>query len=605
MKKISLKFLPLFILSCLSTSYAQVPTISSFAPMKGHIGTSVTITGTNFSLAPDNNIVFFGATRATVNNANKTKLIVTVPAGATYQPITVTVNKLTAYSSAPFVVTFSSNQEINSNSFSDHVDFATEQHPFALAIADFDNDGKLDMATSDPFSEAVSVFMNKSSMGAITESSFGPKVDFETGYGPYGLAVADLDGDGKKDLVTIYNGTTISIFLNVSDADPNGYSSFASRVDILIGYNIALYDIAIEDLDGDGKPDLVITDQWIGKRILVFKNTSTEGNISAASFATYVEFATAGKASEVAIADLDGDGKPDLAVTNIDTDVVSVFKNECTAGTIDINSFAPRVDFQSGIHASFGIAIGDLDDDGKPDIAVSNYYTNSISILKNTTIKGEITSNSFAPKIEFATVTGPQTIAMGDLNGDGKLDLAAANFSANITDCTANKISVFKNLTTPGDISANSFAPKVDFATGLNPVTVVIGDIDGDARPELVVTNSNGNTVSVLRNKESQPLYNVVDEPAGDQETVQYETFKETQLYPNPAYNLLTIKLGGFKDTDDVNVVLLDGVGKIITRQVGKSGQELNVDVENYASGFYYVMMTQGSLKQRSRFIKL
>ena len=95
------------------------------------------------------------------------------------------------------------------------------------------------------------------------------------------------------------------------------------------------------------------------------------------------------------------------------------------------------------------------------------------------------------------------------------------------------------------------------------PTISSFAPMKGHIGTSVIITGTNfsrtPNTVSVLRNRESQPLYNVVDEPAGDQETVQYETFKETQLYPNPAYNLLTIKLGGFKDTDDVHVVVVDG----------------------------------------------
>jgi hypothetical protein len=78
--------------------FAQPPTIGSFTPTSGTIGTSVTIVRTNFSTTPANDIVYFGAVRATVSAATHTSLTVTVPAGATYQPITVTRNNLTAYS---------------------------------------------------------------------------------------------------------------------------------------------------------------------------------------------------------------------------------------------------------------------------------------------------------------------------------------------------------------------------------------------------------------------------------------------------------------------------------------------------------------------------
>src|SRR5258706_13873058 len=98
-------------------SRVSAQTITSFSPSSGTIGTSVTITGTNFSATPEDNIVYFGATRATVTGAISTQLIVTVPAGATYQPISVLVNGLTAYSRVPFVVAFPGGGWIDAASF--------------------------------------------------------------------------------------------------------------------------------------------------------------------------------------------------------------------------------------------------------------------------------------------------------------------------------------------------------------------------------------------------------------------------------------------------------------------------------------------------------
>ena len=89
-----------------STLIAQVPTISSFSPGSGHIGTQVIITGTNFSATSVNNAVFFGAVKANVSAATPTSLTVTVPVGATYQPLSVTVNGLIAYSATPFHVVY-------------------------------------------------------------------------------------------------------------------------------------------------------------------------------------------------------------------------------------------------------------------------------------------------------------------------------------------------------------------------------------------------------------------------------------------------------------------------------------------------------------------
>jgi hypothetical protein len=85
-KKLFLLALSLLVISSV---FAQIPTITSFSPASGPVATTVTITGTGFSAAAANNVVFFGATQAAVSVASTTRLTVTVPKGATYQPITV------------------------------------------------------------------------------------------------------------------------------------------------------------------------------------------------------------------------------------------------------------------------------------------------------------------------------------------------------------------------------------------------------------------------------------------------------------------------------------------------------------------------------------
>ncbi len=470
-----------------------LPTITSFAPATGQVGTSVTITGTNFNTTPANSIVYFGATKAAVTAATATQLTVTVPVGATYQPITVTNNGLVAYSSQPFLPTFpSGSTAFTANAFSAWEDFFLGYDPRSIAIGDLDGDGKADLAVASYRTNMVSVFRNISTSGAITASSFATSVDFPTGSGPNSVAICDLDGDGKLDLmVANSSANTVSIFRNTSSLGSITDSSFASKVDFITGANPS---VAIADLDGDGKPDLTIANKN-SNTVSIYRNTSILGSITSSSFAAKIDFATGTSPESIAIADLDGDGKPDLVTSNSTSDNLSVFRNTSTLGAINASSFSSKVDF--GTIDTYFVAIGDLDGDGKPDLVATQRCCGAISIFRNNSTAGSITSASFASKVDFATGSSPYSVAIGDLDGDGKADLTVANNSS-------GTVSVLRNTSTSGAISASSFASKVDFTTGSSPISIAIGDLDGDGKPDLVVAN--GSTVSILRNALLSPI---------------------------------------------------------------------------------------------------
>jgi hypothetical protein len=219
------------------------------------------------------------------------------------------------------------------------------------------------------------------------------------------------------------------------------------------------------------------------------RNTSSSGSIS---FLSKVDFALAGGQSStfVSSGDLDGDGKLDIAVVNYALNTISVFRNTATSGIIDANSFAAKVDFTTG-GGPFTLGIGDLDGDGKPDLVVANYSgDNSVSVLRNTSSSGSV---SFATKVDFPVGVAPIAVNLGDIDGDAKLDLITSNYST-------NKISIFRNIATSGSISANSFAAKVDYFNSTGPRFVAIGDLDGDGKPDLAVANETDNSVSVLQN---------------------------------------------------------------------------------------------------------
>jgi hypothetical protein len=152
-------------------------------------------------------------------------------------------------------------------------------------------------------------------------------------------------------------------------------------------------------------------------------------------------------------------------------------------------SFAAQQTFATGVHPA-SVSATDLNGDGKPDLVVANRGSNTVSVLVNTTTPGAGTS-TFAAQKTFATDSNPVQVSAADVNGDGKPDLLVANFAS-------NTVSVLFNKTTPG-AAAPQFSSLL-FGTGVSPVWVQPADVNGDGRPDLLVANRGGSTVSVLLN---------------------------------------------------------------------------------------------------------
>jgi uncharacterized delta-60 repeat protein/uncharacterized repeat protein (TIGR02059 family) len=395
---------------------------------------------------------FAGGSAAAVTNATKTDLGVEFSDSINHAPVITQPTTL---------------------AFADKVEIPGFDSPYSVASADVDGDGKADLIVGSG-TTTLSVLKNISVGETI---SFAPKVDYATAAEfPNSVIATDLNGDGKADLIATNindnTGKQVSVLQN------NGDGTFANHVDYATGYNSFPYPTSVTsaDIDGDGKADLIVAN-YMNNGVSVLKNTSTQNG--AISFANKVNFSAGANPNSVTSADVDGDGKADLIVANLNADTVSVLKNTSANGTI---GFASPVPYATG-DRPYSVTSADIDGDGKADLIVANDGSDTVSVLKN---NGD---GTFAAKVDYATGDTPVSVTAADVDGDGRVDLVVGNGRS-------DTVSVLKNN------GNGTFAAKVDYAVSVNYVdrAVIAADIDGNGMADLVVANASGHPVSILRN---------------------------------------------------------------------------------------------------------
>lgn len=407
--------------------------------------------------------------------------------------------------------------------------FSLPKFPTSLVLADFNGDGKLDVAVANSgISSAPQGISYVSVLLGNGDGTFQPAVTYRTtggGSAFVALAVGDFNGDGKPDLVTA-NPSTLPGGANVSVLLGNGDGTFQAPKNSIAG--APPQSVAVADFDGDGKLDVVVTDygtdnisilrgkgdgtfraplvyvggggafsvavgDFNGNRKLDIVTGNLDGSISellgngdatfqaAAGFPVTVPNRIG--ASSVATGDFNGDGQLDLAVPSTAVFPCCAYLGSVSVflGNKDGTFRAPRnysVGIGTGREASF-VAVGDFNGDGKLDLVAADESNNQIAVLLG---NGD---GTFKPAVSYPAGSAPYYIAVGDFNRDGKLDLAVANLNG-------NNVSV---LLGNGD---GSFPAAVNYSVGTSPLSVAVGDFNGDGKLDLVVANSGETDVSVL-----------------------------------------------------------------------------------------------------------
>ncbi|MCX8489658.1 MAG: FG-GAP-like repeat-containing protein, partial [Cyclobacteriaceae bacterium] len=301
----------------------------------------------------------------------------------------------------------------------------------------------------------------------------------------FDVCTCDMDGDGKPDIASSKSSSSSNDIAILRNTSIPGTMSFESSS---LATATPPFNLDCGDLNGDGKPDLVASRGGITRNeVLIFRNTSTVGAISFAPVTKL--FLDVGQfAFRVMIKDLNQDGKPDMVVTNsftsiTDTSILYVFTNQSGGGTLSFNAVPTQVEV-TGAATTYSMDIEDLDDDQKPEIILNQFNGSDIFILKNASSVGQM---SFPAIVRLPVAGSLNHLITADFNEDGKSDIAV---TSSVND---NKVFVLLNQSSAGTIS---FPSTMTLTGGDWPWGIEASDIDGDQDVDIITGNINNNRVT-------------------------------------------------------------------------------------------------------------
>jgi len=359
-------------------------------------------------------------------------------------------------------------------------------YAYSIATGDVNGDGKLDLLIAN---QCTNNSCTSASVGVLLgngDGSFQAAQMFASGaYPDASLAVADVNGDGKPDLVVA------NLCVSRTNCASGGVGVLLGKGDGTfqppVTYGSGQFNansVVVGDVNGDGKPDIIVAKQCLG-------GTCANGTVGVllgngdGTFQPVVNYGSGGQyAYSVAVADVNGDGKPDLLVVN-----QCVTSSSCANGVVGVllgngdGTFRTAVSYGSGGQYPDSIAVADVNGDGKPDLLVANYYTgnsNSNGSLGVLLGKGD---GTFQPVVSYGSGgVGDNSVAVGDVNGDGKLDLLAANQCAS-SNCANGALGV---LLGNGD---GTFQPAIVSATPVINIdffeALALADFNGDGKLDI------------------------------------------------------------------------------------------------------------------------
>jgi len=339
--------------------------------------------------------------------------------------------------------------------------------PTAVVSLDVNGDGKPDLAVAGGYGAlsyfSLTALINRGD-GPLPSSTTWPVLQF-----PYSAVVGDFNGDGHVDIVTTSFTQTggVSVLLGKGDG------TFQAHVDSPTGQFPSA--IAVADFNGDGKIDLVVADSTLTNQLLSTLLGNGDG-----TFQNKISQTLTGILRSLAVGDFNGDGKLDVAAVIDGTNAVSIFLGHGDG------SFAAPVQYPTGPMVLsppyHNVLVGDFNGDGKPDLAVAT--DNGVAILLG---NGNGTFQPFSVVTSLVSFDpGDDLVALADFNSDGKLDIIKSTQTGIINVALGNGDGTFQQ------------ALGFQIPAILNTESAVVGDFNGDGKPDLAFASQSSDVVTIL-----------------------------------------------------------------------------------------------------------